>query len=253
MRFNAFGTVSTFSLATATLLFALGCGSDDKNPDVTNNANAPALYAVQHNVNAPDGRLVYVNVIPSLDTPGEALKPANAIELSGYAAMQSFNGALYISNGEKRTITKWNVDPNGKLVPGPALSLANEELGTFWNENFLYIDANTAWYANERAKQIIVWNPTSMELVGRIPMPGLDKSALPAAFQGMVRIGDRVLLPVMFADWDTYTALPEVGSGCVVRKPRHRVGRMGRRPVRVAYVSASTPKRGGRQHLVHLG
>jgi hypothetical protein len=35
-------------------------------------------------------------------------------------------------------------------------------------------------------------------------------SALPIAFRGITRVGQRVFMPVAFADWDTNTAFPEV-------------------------------------------
>lgn len=185
---------------------SLGCEDGaSKIADPTFDAEGP-LYAVQANVNAPEGRLVYIHLIPSLDAQGRLLDPAQAIEVSGYSTVQAFDGALFISDPETRTITRWEVDAGGKATPGARLSLVNEELSTFWNENFLYVDAETAWYANEASSEILVWNPGTMELKGRIPVDIQGPAGLTTAFAGLTRVGRRVFLPVSFVDWDTNEA-----------------------------------------------
>lgn len=199
------------SLAIALVLLPslVGCDpSTDPNDDA-----APydgPLYAAQHNINTPEGRTVYVNVLRSLDDPGDALDLDQAIEISGYAAVQAFEGSLYVSEDETKTITRWDFDEAAQATPGPKLSLANEALDTFWNESFLYIDSETAWYANDGNEEILLWNPQTMELTGRIPVTGLDFSDLPLAFHGLGRSGDRVFMPISFVDWDALKAHMQV-------------------------------------------
>lgn len=194
-----------FSLLCTAALFVAAC-DESKTEDTDATGGDGPLYAVQHNINAPDGRLVYVSLLPSLDDPGSATDLSNAIEVSGYAAVQAFDGALFIAEDEKQSITRWELDENDRPVPGATVSFANEELGTFWNESFLFIDATTAWYANDAAQEIIVWNPTTMEITGKIPVSGLEMSDLPVSFHGLTRVEDRVFLPISFVDWDTYEA-----------------------------------------------
>ncbi|MCU0673960.1 MAG: hypothetical protein MUE69_14340, partial [Myxococcota bacterium] len=200
-------TRKRFSLSLLAALVA--CGDDaTEGPDLV---EQPVLYAVQHNINAPDGRLVYINLIPSLDAPGAAIDTSNAIELSGYAAMQSFDGALFVAENESRTITRYEIDAYGRPTEAGRLSFAAEEVDTFWNENFLYVDSNTAWYANSAAGEILIWDPTAMEIRDRIVVEGMDSiSALPFDFEGFVRVEDRVFMPLSFLDWDAYEAEPNI-------------------------------------------
>lgn len=188
-------------------LFGTACGSSE--PGEAPGLGTGPLYAVQHNLNAPDGRLVYVNLISSLDAPGDAILAEDAIEIEGYAAVQAFDGALFIAESDEKTITRWEFDAEGRPTPGDRVSFANEETGTFWNDDFLFLDASTAWYANTPGQEIIVWDPTAMQIKGKIPVTGLP-SALPVTFHGLMRVGDRVFIPVTFANWDTYEAYPRV-------------------------------------------
>lgn len=186
-----------------------GCGDDGGSGGDADAYDGP-LYAVQHNINTPDGRTVYVNVFRGLDEPGEGIALDQAIEISGYAAVQAYNGALYVSEDETKRMTRWDIDETGRPQPGPVLSLANEALDTFWNESFLYVDDDTAWYANDGNNEILLWDPSAMALKGRIAIPGLDFTELPVAFHGLVRSDDRVFMPISFVDWDALEAHMEV-------------------------------------------
>lgn len=200
---------------------ALGCGdtrqtSGDAPSEEPSNAEAsdaspPPLYVVQHNVNAPEGRLVYIQPLTALTAKAEGESRDRSLELSGYAAMQSFDGYLFVSNGETKRITKYEVSAAGEFTEVGELSLALEEIGTFWNENFLYLDSETALYANEAARELLVWNPKKMEIVRRVPIEGLDQvSELPVTFEGLVEVDGKIFMPVVFADWDSYQAHPAV-------------------------------------------
>jgi len=207
---HATSNVPLAAVAAALLaLPACGDGEADAGDDGPGDASGP-LYAVQHNINAPDGRLVYMSLIPSLDEPGDAISVENAIEISGYAAVQAFGGAVFVAENETLAITRWDIDADGRPVPGPQVSFANEALSTFWNDNFLYVDSETVWYANDAAQEIIVWNPRTMEITGKIAVDGLDMSTLPVSFHGLTRVDDRVFMPVSFVDWDSYQAHPAI-------------------------------------------
>jgi len=206
---RAIHLAASLVLGFAVVAVGTGCGDDGGNSPDAETYDGP-LYAVQHNVNTPDGRTVYINVFRDLDSPGEGIEPSQAIEISGYAAVQAHDGALFVSEDETKQITRWDIDDAGRPAPGPVLSLANEALDTFWNHSFLYVDADAAWYANDGNSEILLWNPTTMELTGRIPVTGLDFSGLPVAFHGLVPSGDRVFMPISFVDWDALDAHLEV-------------------------------------------
>lgn len=206
--------MTRLTLGLTLSLLSAGCGApatvdDTAGGDGLTPYDGP-LYAVQHNVNSPEGRIVYVNVLRSLDDPGDAVSLDNAIEINGYAAVQAYDGALYIAQDETKTLTRWEFDEAGQPSPGTVLSLGNEALDTFWNESFLFVDAATAWYANDGNQEILIWNPSTMELTGRIPVTGLDFTDLPLAFHGLGVSGDRVFMPISFVDWDALDAHMEV-------------------------------------------
>jgi hypothetical protein len=169
-------------LAAAASLCALSCSEDDvriveaplapvgassasTEPPVVNGPK----YVVSSLVFTAEDTISYVSL---LDTLGpQTIDYGRARELSGQADMWVFEGNVYVSNGENTTITKFAV-VDGGLVERGVLSFAAYGLTSFgfWLNTF--VSAEKAYFLNDTA-ELIVWDPSSMQLTGAVPLPAV--------------------------------------------------------------------------------
>jgi hypothetical protein len=157
-------------------------------------------YAVMQTVDSPEGRLNYLYVVPDLDI-GQ-LDPSRAREFGGSTRILAFGGQIFVADAETLVIGRFDVDADLNLVPSGEVSLANlgisyiDSLGTF-------INAERAYYMNSEQLEIVVWNPTTMEITGSIDISSL---ANPAFGQFEMRegtiVGDKLFANYYNSDWD---------------------------------------------------
>lgn len=147
---------------------ATACGEKD--------APAPAptqgpSYAVAFNVSAPDGTSTsYLSLRDTLELG--RLDASDALELAGSPQLVAAQGALFVSNEERKTWTRYDVQ-DGRLVEGATLSFANEGMG------FLYmaevVSPTRAFSWNEATLELVEWNPTTMTITRRHDLSGLQR------------------------------------------------------------------------------
>jgi hypothetical protein len=156
-------------------LVGLAC-SDDTATVVGAEGAAPdgPAYVVSTMVSSDDGTTGYVSVLDSLEP--QTIDNENAREFAGAADIWVHEGAVFVSNDEAFTISKFVVE-DGALVEQGVLSFAAYGLGSFgfWLNRF--VAADKAYFLNDTA-EYIVWDPASMEITGTLPLPA------PAAREG---------------------------------------------------------------------
>lgn len=177
-----------------------GCGSDDS--DAQANAAGP-LYAIMYEVYDDSGSTSYLSLLDSLDA--DAIDLDQAIEYgSGRAFIQSYNGWLFVGDAESPTVKRYSLAENGQLILDDSIGFGNYGLpeGAFDSWNVTFINPNKAYLLDFIEGTTIIWNPTTMEIIGDIPAPeefyreGLSLEGTP----GVVRDG---LLFRTF-DWANY-------------------------------------------------
>jgi hypothetical protein len=194
--------------ATAILLSALAlgaCGGDDDSGGGGAGGGGGALYAVMYEVYDDVGSNSYLSLLESLDI--EEVDVTRAREFGGGRAfIQEYGGKLFVGDASAPTVTRYAVSEEGELVAEGTISFANYGLdaGQFDAWNVTFIDPDKAYLLDFKEGTTIIWDPSTMEIVGDIPPPdgilreGLSLEGTP----GVVRDG-LLLRTFNWVDYDT--------------------------------------------------
>jgi len=177
------------------------CGGSDGDDA---GGDAAEAYVLGSLVFGPEGTTSYVSVIDSL--AAQQIDYTTAYEFAGAADVWVDHGAVFVANAEDLTITKYVVEGHA-LVAQQAIGFGGFGLTDFgfWLNTF--VSADKAYFLNG-ATELVVWNPTTMEITGTIPLPVLEARA---GFQPFPAYADRAALvrngklyqPIYWTD-DTY-------------------------------------------------
>ncbi|WP_437569883.1 hypothetical protein [Sorangium sp. So ce542] len=155
----------------------------------------------------------YYHVVSSLDA-ATAVDQTQALEITGSARLFAFEGMGWfgIGDAESPTISRYTLDGSNKLVKGDAISLQPFGVESLWPTNYV-ISPTKVYHPDRAGEQIVVWNPTTMEVEGTIPLPDTHREGYLALYgYGSVLRGKTLLFSVGWFDWNTTdTILPETG------------------------------------------
>ena len=155
----------------------------------------------------------YFHVVSSLES-GTKVDSSRALETPGAAKLYAVPdlGWFAVGGGEAPTITRYSLDHQGALVRGDAISLQGYGVDHLWDT--LYIVSPTkAYYPDRAGEQLIVWNPTAMEIEGSIALPATERDGYLAlyGYAPIVR-QNTLLVSVGWFDWEeTDSVLAETG------------------------------------------
>ncbi|KYF50991.1 hypothetical protein BE08_44440 [Sorangium cellulosum] len=188
-----------------------GCADDEASGPVGQSGGGDA-FVVATRVWDDTSTNSYFHVLPSLEQ-GTPVDPSQAFEVPGSARLFAFEGLGWFGLGEAEspTIARYTLDGDA-LVKGDAISLQPFGVQSLWPTN--YVVSPTKVYHPDRAgEQIVVWNPTTMEVEGTIPLPDTHREGYLSLYgYGAVLRGKTLLVSVGWVDWSTTdTILPETG------------------------------------------
>lgn len=182
---------------------ALGaCGGDDSGGE---GSGGGALYAVMYEVYDDVGSNSYLSLLESLDI--EEVDVARAREFGGGRAfIQEYGGKLFVGDANAPTVTRYSVTEDDQLVSEGTISFANYGLdaGQFDAWNVTFIGPDKAYLLDFKEGTTIIWDPSTMEIVGDIAPPdgilreGLSLEGTP----GVVRDG-MLFRTFNWVDYDT--------------------------------------------------
>lgn len=154
-----------------------GAGGSASSPALSAGADAggsesegePPLYVTSSLVFGPDGTTTYVALLDSLEA--QTIDYSKAREFSGSSDLWVYAGELFIADAESNTIRKYGVE-DGALVERASASFAAYGLTSFgfWLNTF--VSPSKAYFLNGAA-EYIVWNPSTMDITGTVPLPEL--------------------------------------------------------------------------------
>ncbi|WP_437811943.1 hypothetical protein [Sorangium sp. So ce1078] len=154
----------------------------------------------------------YFHVLPSIEQ-GTAVDPSQALEVPGSARLFAFAGLGWFGIGEAQapTISQYTLDGSA-LVKGDAISFQPSGVQSLWPTNYI-ISPTKVYHPDRAGEQIVVWNPTTMEVQGKIALPDTHREGYLALYgYGSVLRGKTLLVSVGWVDWNTTdTILPETG------------------------------------------
>ncbi|AUX48183.1 hypothetical protein SOCE26_097140 [Sorangium cellulosum] len=204
---------SATTFVVVLLTGALGGCADDETPGPVGQSGGGDAFVVATRVWDDTSTNSYFHVLPSLEQ-ATAVDPSQALEVPGSARLFAFEGLGWFGLGESEspTISRYTLDDGGALVKGDAISLQPFGVQSLWPTN--YVVSPTKVYHPDRAgEQLVVWNPTTMEVQGTIPLPDTAREGYLALYgYGWVLRGKTLLFSVGWFDWKTTdTILPETG------------------------------------------
>jgi hypothetical protein len=133
-------------------------------------AAEPGPYVMSSIAFSAETTATYISLLGSLDI--DEVDFARAREFAGQADLWVHDGAVFVSELDSLTITKFTLD-GGKLVQGDTLSLANyglTDIGFYLNS---FVAPDKAYFMNA-GTEYVIWNPKTMEIIGTIPIPKLE-------------------------------------------------------------------------------
>ena len=184
------------------------CQEDDNNTPGPGEAGPGTFFVIQTTVESPEGRTSFVQLKENLDF--EALSLDSAIELPGNARVflsEHNPSAIFVGGGETAQIQKYEITEGGTLTPGTTVSFANFGL-TYVPFGNNFVSKEKAYLVFGEGGQILIWNPTSMEVVGEIPLddPRLQKGYTISIDPGVVRDDGRAFFLVQQQDFGDPTS-----------------------------------------------
>lgn len=190
-------------------LLTLACGnSDDSGPG---NAPGDALrpwYAMATAVSDDDGSSTYVQLFQ--DLPDGELDLSTAREFPGWSDLRVSGGKLFVSSGEGPTVWRFSVGADGQLAEDGSLGFDHyANYAHMYQQAF--VNAEKAYLVGD-AGEYVVWNPTTLEIVGTIPLPELPSRAsivaAPAYDRGMVVRDGLLFHAISFTDYANFAMAP---------------------------------------------
>jgi hypothetical protein len=186
---------------------SLGDGASDGVAE-PGDAERPPLYIVTTTVSVGDVDQGYLVSLPSLEQ-GTTFDVADGIEVpDSTIASDIESGYLYVGSSADATVTRWELQDDDTLEPGPTLSLTSLGLSRAPVGNELFYSPEKAYIPDDANQQLVVWNPRAMEIVRTIPL-GVDaEGGLQPSMSVTVR-QDRVIVVVSWQgsfddDWSVF-------------------------------------------------
>lgn len=201
----------------AGIALAAACDGDSggREPSGPDGSTPEPVSLLGTRVWTPDGEQVtsYVHAVPGLSAETE-LDLDRALELPGAVSLYAMEnvGWFAIGGGEDPTITRFERGDDGQMVERESMSFQPYGIISLW-QTMIWLSPTKAYYPDRDGAQIIVWNPSAMEITGVIDL-GVARRPDALAYMGLTPVvrGTRVLLSVGWFDWsEADRILPETG------------------------------------------
>lgn len=195
-------TKSSCITSALVLLSVLGCSdaSDSKSEGVT--GSGPA-YLLGTRVWDDTTITSYFHVSPSIESDTE-IAASRALEVAGSAKLFGALevGWFAIGGGEAPTITRYTLDDDGLLEEGDSISLQDYGVESLWDTVYI-VSKTKAYYPDRANNQLIVWNPSAMEVSGSIELPETKRDGYLSLYGYAPIMRDHLLLiSVGWFDWE---------------------------------------------------
>ncbi|MEM8608789.1 MAG: DUF4374 domain-containing protein [Myxococcota bacterium] len=188
---------------------AAGCGSSDSNGAVEppDEPDVETAFVLGSRIRTPDGRAFFVSIEPSLEAT--ELDLSEALELSGFARVYTYQGALFTMDSESLVIQRYQVGADRSITPETRLSMALLGFSRF-RPLFAFVEPTRAYYIDPQQSQVVVWDPEEMVLIETLPIEGLLRENFDIRQTGLHIVGDRIFLPFAWTRETDFEIVPSV-------------------------------------------
>ncbi|MET0339844.1 MAG: hypothetical protein ABW252_02535 [Polyangiales bacterium] len=171
----------------------------------------PPLYLISTTVTTPEGSNTYVKSVPSLGALGKRLDLTDSREFPGWADVNMIGGRAYVSSADEPKVTRFKIDERGALVEDGVIHFGVHTSKADISQHHV-ISPTKAYLVGE--KSFVVWNPTTLEVTGTIPLPPMetrrgDMTPNYAYDRGSVVRGNRLFIAASWLDWKTFRIEPD--------------------------------------------
>jgi hypothetical protein len=199
-------------MAVLVAVLSASCG-DDATSSNEAGGDLDTAYVLGTRVWDDSSTTSYFHVAPSLEQTVQ-VDPARALEVSGAAKLYAAYdlGWFAFGEGESPTLSRYTLDDEGRLKKGASISLQQYGVKGLW-DTIYFVSPTKAYYPDRDGAQLIVWNPTSMEVTDVIALPQTAREGYLAnyGYAAIERAG-KLLITVGWFDWnETDSVLPATG------------------------------------------
>ncbi|MEY2931845.1 MAG: hypothetical protein RL033_2594 [Pseudomonadota bacterium] len=134
----------------------------------------------------------YIPLVPSLDV--ERIEINRAREVTGRASVAAIGPWLFVASSSAPVVERFELAPDGSLREAGRISFMNYGLPEFfaidaWGA--VFISPEKAYLFNGNDGSQVIWNPTTLEITGEIPGPGISRMGY--SFESVVAVrGNRM-------------------------------------------------------------
>ncbi|HTU58187.1 MAG TPA: hypothetical protein VMF89_07130, partial [Polyangiales bacterium] len=148
--------------------------TDEPAADGGTTAQPTRVAIVTSVANADNTSNGYLLIVPPSALNGDELSLDDAREFAGNSDVWIMGKHAYVASGDAPAVTKYEVQENNELREVGSVSFENFGVSdaAFWNNTF--VSETKAYLSGTDASELIVWNPTSLEIEGTIEIEGLE-------------------------------------------------------------------------------
>ncbi len=209
------------AIAALATLLAFGCG-DDKDDQKGEGAKGKPAYALASIVINPDGeRTTYLQAVHALeDGPFDNKQ---AIEMPGNGTLLAGAGHVFAGLVEEPTWVRYTASASGALEETGRLSLAGQGATSIDYGNAI-VDEETAVSVLSQLAIAVIWNPSTMEVVGEVDLGHLVQEGYELEVWTTIAHEGLVYIPGRWADWEGARVRNGVSLTILDPKKRKLVG-----------------------------
>lgn len=211
MSLRIFGKSSVVLLGASVSLVVSACSSGDVTelvPTAAVTELAPTAVVTAILVRGADADHTYLVAGEKLPSQVDL---TNAPELSGGTVWQT-DDAVFV--GENERLQRYVVKADYSFELAGEFSLANYGIG-YLNNPPVFLSSNRAYYVDAPQGQVIVFDPTSMEIIDDFAVPELRRGDYFTWLGQPRRVGDVHMAAVLFTDENWTQTAPDSTVGII--------------------------------------
>jgi hypothetical protein len=152
---------------------------------------------------SPAVNLQYLHVLEDWAESGE-LDYDTAVELGEFVNVYAMGPAVFVYQPDDASVRKLVVKPDGTVTEDVTVSFANYGVaGT--SGDMVYVSSTRAYLVDEAAAQIVIWDPSAMEVLGAtaIAKEALSRGELAAQISRGIALDGEGFVAASYRNWDT--------------------------------------------------
>jgi hypothetical protein len=152
---------------------------------------------------SPETSMQYLHVLEAWPED-DKVDYAKAVELGEFVSVHALGNAVFVHQPEEATVRKLIVGANGDVAEDVTVSFAAQgALGVAGD--MIYVSETRAYLLDETSGQFVVWNPSTMEVLGSFDLDKdvLTRDGLAAQISRGVALGGEGFVSMSWRDWET--------------------------------------------------